>query len=323
MFIEKNSLDDIVTDLLQQIRNHGVEQHNKKGKNKEILGVYIKLTNPLNRISTSFAKSIFVSPIGEFLWYMSGSDQLSFIEYYIPNYPEFSNNKKTLNGAYGARLFNKENILADQVRNVIKLLKEKRNTRQAVIQIFDKNDLLIPGNLDIPCTCTLQFFIRENKLSLFVTMRSNDVYVGLPHDIFCFTMLQEIISKELGTELGDYNHFITSCHYYMKDDKKVNRYLSEGLQTSKTQMKPMPNDTDLKMIEMILKYEMKIRTEENFDIDSLQIDYYWKDLLYILKIFSLSKKIKNKGDLKNEIKKLLPRLDNENYKIYLADKYDL
>ncbi|MCL1673003.1 thymidylate synthase [Elizabethkingia ursingii] len=323
MFIEKNSLDDIISEVLKKIRKDGIEQTNSKGPNKELLGVYIKLTNPLNRISTSFSKSVFVSPIGEFLWYMSGSNKLDFIEYYIKKYRDFSNNKESLNGAYGARLFNNENDFSGQVKNVIELLKKKENTRQAVIQIFDKNDLLISKNLDIPCTCTLQFFIRDNKLVLFVTMRSNDVFVGLPHDIFCFTMLQEVIAKELKKEVGDYHHFIGSCHYYIKDDKQVNFYLSEGLQTTKTQMQPMPNNTSLDTIRVVLDCESKIRNNEEFDIENLGLDSYWKDLLYILLIYSIKKEVKKIKEFQEKISDLLHLINNKNYKTYLKEKFNV
>ena len=64
------------------------------------------------------------------------------------------------------------------------------------LQIFDAKDLLNFQHKDIPCTVSLQFLIRENKLHLFVNMRSNDVFLGLPHDIFCFTMIQEIIANQ-------------------------------------------------------------------------------------------------------------------------------
>ncbi|QPQ53269.1 thymidylate synthase [Chryseobacterium indologenes] len=322
MYIEKQSLDDIIHDLLNKIREQGINQKNSKGQNKEILGVYIKLTNPLNRISTSFAKSVFVSPIGEFLWYMSGSNNLDFIMYYIKKYVDFSNDGKILNGAYGARLFSKVDSVSTQIDTVVELLKRKENTRQAVIQIFDKNDLLDKDNLDIPCTCTLQFFIRDNKLILFVTMRSNDVFVGLPHDIFCFTMLQEIIAKELKKEIGSYNHFISSCHYYMADDKDVDLYLSEGLQTSKTQMEPMPNDTSLLTMKTVLEYENKIRNLQEFDIEESGLNPYWKDLLYILLIFSLRKTNKKKA-FQDKVKNLLHLISNENYKIYIKEKFNV
>lgn len=322
MYIEKYSLDDIIRELLIKIQNEGINQKNSKGPNREILGAYIKLSNPLNRISTSFAKNIFVSPIGEFLWYMAGSNKLDFIDYYIEQYIDASNNKKTLNGAYGPRLFNKENKLFDQLNNTIDLLKKKENTRQAVIQIFDKNDLLINDNLDIPCTCTLQFFIRDNKLILFVTMRSNDVFVGLPHDIFCFTMLQEIVSKQLGKELGEYHHFIGSCHYYEKNEKQIRHYLSEGLQTTKTQMNAMPEDSSLETIATMLEYEGKIRAKEDFNFDDIKLDPYWKDLLYMLKIYSI-KKTNTRKKFKEIIREMLHLLDNENYQVYLKEKYDL
>lgn len=322
MFIEKKSLDDIIRELLQKIKDEGIQQTNKKGPNKEILGVHVKLANPLNRISASFSKSVFVSPIGEFLWYMSGSNDLDFIKYYIKDYKKYSNDGKTLNGAYGARLFNNDNPLLDQVNRIVDILNKKENTRQAVIQIFDKNDLLIEDNLDIPCTCTLQFFIRNNKLILFVTMRSNDVFVGLPHDIFCFTMLQEVIAKELNRELGAYHHFIGSCHYYDEDERLVNKYLNEGYQTSKTQMNAMPNGTSLGTIKTILNYENKIRKLEAVDVLNADLDLYWKDILYVLQIFSIRKT--SKGDLfKEKIKNVLPLLDNQNYKTYLKEKYNV
>ena len=45
-------------------------------------------------------------------------------------------------------------------------------------------------------------------------MRSNDVYLGLPHDVFSFTMIQEIVARLLGVEMGDYTHFAGSLHLY-------------------------------------------------------------------------------------------------------------
>lgn len=324
MYIEENSLDDVVRKLLLAIKDEGKEQINSKGVNTEILGVYIKLTNPLNRISSSFEKNIFVSPLGEFFWYMSGSNNLDFIKYYISKYDIFSNDKAKLNGAYGARLFDNENLDESQVYKIVKLLTTKSNTRQAVIQIFDKKDLDIEGNLDIPCTCTLQFFIRENKLILFVNMRSNDVFVGLPHDIFCFTMLQEIIAKELKVELGEYNHFISSCHFYKDDEIKIEQYLQEGLQSSKTQMDTMPNSTSLQIFKTVQQAESDIRKGIHIEIELLDLDIYWKDILYILKIYSLRLKyIKNKKQFKNQIPSVLKMIKNKNYKNYLTEKYNL
>ncbi len=58
---------------------------------------------------------------------------------------------------------------------------------------------------------------RGSNLHMSVTMRSNDAYMGLPHDVFCFTMLQEMVAKTLGLELGEYYHYVGSMHLYMSD----------------------------------------------------------------------------------------------------------
>src|SRR5690606_23406544 len=147
--------------------------------------------------------------LGELAWYLAGSNSLEFIEYYIPAYEKSSDDKKTIHGAYGPRLVGKGE--KDQLKNVIKILKKKPSSRQAVIQLFDAADIL-EDHLDIPCTCTLQFLIRGGKLHMFTSMRSNDVFLGLPHDIFAFTIIQEIMARSLGCDLGDYKHFVCSLH---------------------------------------------------------------------------------------------------------------
>ena len=38
--------------------------------------------------------------------------------------------------------------------------------------------------------------------TLVVHMRSNDVFMGFPHDVFAFTMIQEILANDLGVKLG-------------------------------------------------------------------------------------------------------------------------
>ena len=79
---------------------------------------------------------------------------------------------------------------------VIKTLSEKPTTRQAVVQILDAEDIS-EQHKNVPCTCTLQFFARGRRLHMVASMRSNDAYIGLPHDVFAFTMIQEIVARAL------------------------------------------------------------------------------------------------------------------------------
>jgi hypothetical protein len=82
---------------------------------------------------------------------------------------------------------------------VAELLKD-HDSRRALVLINRANDQIYAvdhGSKDVPCTLSLQFFVRDNKLHLHAHMRSNDVFWGLTYDLFSFTMLQEVMMLEL------------------------------------------------------------------------------------------------------------------------------
>jgi thymidylate synthase len=110
-------------------------------------------------------------------------------------------------GAYGPRLHGNLN-------KVVELLKRDWSTRQAVLTIFDSNKDLNAPVKDVPCTLSLQFFIRNEKLLLRTSMRSNDVFLGLPYDLMQFIALQGAVAKALDLEMGSYSHSVGSLHLY-------------------------------------------------------------------------------------------------------------
>jgi thymidylate synthase len=98
-------------------------------------------------------------------------------------------------------------------------LRDDPDTRQAVITLWDPAlDRHDPQpKRDYPCTVMLHFMIRGGKLTLRVHMRSNDVWLGLPYDVFQFTQLQLTLARALGIEAGDYVHQASSLHLYERD----------------------------------------------------------------------------------------------------------
>jgi len=127
-------------------------------------------------------------------------------------------------GGYGPRLFNWKGLT--QLDNVTDILRRKPDSRQAVIQLFDGDDI-VGEHGDVPCTSTLQFMLRGGKLHMLTNMRSNDAFLGLPHDFFCFTMLQEIVARSLSMELGTYKHAVGSLHLYDVDTEAAQQFLGE------------------------------------------------------------------------------------------------
>jgi thymidylate synthase len=126
---------------------------------------------------------------------------------------------------------------------------------------------------------------------MLVYMRSNDVFLGLPHDVFCFTMLQEIIAASLGAKIGTYTHLAGSLHLYDDKRKAAEKFLGEGWQTTKVEMPAMPAGDPLPAIHTLVDVEKKIRVGDGavLDIDLSELDAYWADIIRLLQIFKCLK----------------------------------
>ncbi|GAB2917087.1 thymidylate synthase [Rheinheimera gaetbuli] len=288
MLLTGDTLDDLLMDLYDALLNSAYEETSTKGSYLEISGCLLKLTNPLARLSRSETKGTLYSCLGELLWYLAGTNDSSFITYYIDYYKNFVEADNRIHGGYGPRL-SKMHGEFDQIEQVITMLRNKPTSRQAVIQLFDAYDISQPFK-DIPCTLSLQFLIRNGKLDMFVMMRSNDAYRGLPHDVFVFTMLQEIIARKLDIELGTYTHFVTSMHLY-KDDSivKARQFMQEGFMSSEAVMPPIPAKNFEQNINAVVMLEKEIR-EGNFSPSKVvALESYWEDLVNLLYIFSIKK----------------------------------
>ena len=209
-------------DLCRLIRDESDFVSSPRGmKIKEKLGVQFRIKNVQDRLpyieARNFSLSYFVA---ETLWYMSGSNSTEWISRYASFWKEISDDGKTANSAYGARIFKLHPRIADgglnQWEYVKGELRRDPDSRRAVIHIRTPDDSLHAVK-DVPCTLALQFFIREGKLHLHVNMRSSDIILGIAYDVPAFTTMQEVLANELSVELGEYVHTSNSLHCYERD----------------------------------------------------------------------------------------------------------
>lgn len=168
------------------------------------------LLNPRRRLSVKYASA-------ELLWYLSGSDSIEMIRAYAPQYKSFAENG-VAHGAYGKR-WKYPRIEQTQIGAAIELLEKDPTTRQCVVSMWKPNDLMCAiseNKKDIPCTLTWQFVLRK-KLHMICTMRSNDVWLGFPYDVYVNTTMQKLIASALGVSPGTYTHQVGSMHVYDKN----------------------------------------------------------------------------------------------------------
>lgn len=311
MYIKEQTLDDVLRRVILKLLKMKKRINPTRGEATELTGVLLHITNPRARLSRTETKGRLFSCLGELLWYLAKTKSVRFISYYVSRYIEESDDGQTVYGGYGPRLFNMKGN--DQVANVIALLRKNPDSRRAVIQLFDAADIA-EKHKEIPCTCTLQFMIREGCLYMFTNMRSNDAFIGLPHDVFAFTMLQEIMARTLGVKLGTYKHIVGSLHLYEPHRESAQQLLDEGWQSTVT-MPPMPLVDPWGSIRKMLKAERAIRCQGKIDITSLSLDDYWADLVRLLQIYWHFKRGESR-----EIERLRGRMSDSVYDTYIEQK---
>lgn len=283
MEIVADSLDDILREIFAKLVKTNKTISPSKGKAREIIGAHICLKNPRARFSRTESRATLFTCLGELLWYVSGRNDLEFIRHYIPKYAGYSDDGITLYGAYGPRIFG--DGITGHWHAMSQALKERTDSRQAVIPIFQSTDVNMVTK-DLPCTCSLQFFRRGKLLHMQVHMRSNDVYLGLPHDVFAFTMMQELMAAEIGCGLGEYYHSVGSLHLYDADRDKALTFLDEGWQST-IPMPPMPSGDHSDAISWLLNIDSCIRSNKTSTIDWSAMPPYWIDIGRILIIQDL------------------------------------
>jgi thymidylate synthase len=321
MHLRANTLDDLLDAAFRLLLKSKMRVAPSKGATVEEHGIVLELTRPRARLSRASEKGHVFSCIGELFWYISCKEDISSIEYYILRYNDYAEPDGRIWGAYGPRIFGGERSQYEVVRD---LLRERPATRKAVIQLFDREDILAEYK-DVPCTCTLQFLVRDNLLNLVVHMRSNDVFMGFPHDVFAFTMIQEILANDIGVKLGSYKHMVGSFHLYDHNREQVERYLNEGFQPTR-EMPPMPPGNPWNDIKKLFVIEDAIRRGGTKGVEqALQeldaIAPYWRDIARLFGVFALTRGSKDgQHDRLRRVVDLRKAMVSDFYAVYIRKR---
>lgn len=238
---------------------------------QEMFNYMFKIENPADRVlNLKSRRNIYRYSFGELLWYLSGHDDIEFINKYSKQWAPLSDDGLHANSAYGKYIFGLMHCKGEGIRYTLedelasgiesqwnwvqKVLRNDPYSRQAVIQI---KPIQMYNTKDVTCTYALQFFVRDGKLDMTAIMRSNDVLFGLTYDVFMFTTLQELMAAELGYELGTYTHFAANMHFYYKDIEKITEIIHENASAKTYQLAMIPGDFRKIDLPLLQKFEQE------------------------------------------------------------------
>jgi thymidylate synthase len=184
-----NALNDILAngDL--------VSPRGKRTKEIPQRTIVVDMRQPVLRVADRSLSYRFMA--AEAFWILSGDDRVETIAPYNSRIAEFSDDGERFFGAYGPKI-------QAQLPYIIEKLLVDEDSRQAGLTIWRECP---PQTKDVPCTVAIFFAIRSGKLNVHVFMRSSDVWLGIPYDVFNFSMLGHLVCGLLN-EHRDPNRYL-------------------------------------------------------------------------------------------------------------------
>jgi thymidylate synthase len=202
--------------------------------------------------------------IAEVFWILGGRSDSKFLSYFNRSFTRHVGTALHLHGAYGHRLRRHFNV--DQLLHAYDTLRANPNSRQVVLQIWDAGADLPdtggePRDSDIPCNTQSILKVRDSKLEWLQVIRSNDVFLGLPHNLIQFTMIQEILAGWLGIEPGHYHQVSDSLHLYDGDPVSIQQPPAKV--SAKSDIFALPKDESTSVNERMIEYIERIIDERH------------------------------------------------------------
>jgi len=221
----------------------------------------------------------------EFMWYLNGDKFDLSICNYAKMWNKFIREDGIIYSNYGQYIFGELN----QFIKAYETLAEDKDSRRACIIILQPYHIIDINSKEIPCTYSISFLIRENKLDMIVRMRSQDSWYGFASDIPCFSFIHEmmyIMLKDSYSDLhyGNYHHYVDSFHIYESQVIRATDIVIDGIETYQKVYCPKISSKDEVLFLMSREFQDieydRILVEYKFSKWLVSAKYKWHLMLY-------------------------------------------
>lgn len=112
----------------------------------------------------------------------------------------------------------------DQINYIVEKLIEEPTSRRALAITWQP--YIDEVKKDVPCLQYVQCWIENDKVNIYFMMRSNDILLAMPQNIFGFHKLHYYISKKVGKSMGKMYYSVVIPHiYYKRDANEFSKWL--------------------------------------------------------------------------------------------------
>jgi thymidylate synthase len=250
-------------DLVKHVLENGNEKSDRTGTGtKSVFGYKMRfdLCEGFPMVTTK--KLHLKSIVYELLWFIRGDTNVKYLQDNgVRIWNEWADQNGDLGPVYGHQWRNWNSDDIDQLKEVIKTLKNNPDSRRMLISAW--NPSVLPDNSASfsenvangkaalpPCHAFFQFYVSNGKLSCQLYQRSADIFLGVPFNIASYALFTMMMAQVCGYEAGEFIHTFGDAHIYSNHYEQLELQLSRDL-------RPLPT--------MKLNSEIKSIFDFNFD----------------------------------------------------------
>lgn len=216
LFKAANS-NDMAKQVYNVLQKKGIQRDSRNGRVLMLpLPATMIYTDPLYRCNFTVNRK--ANPVFhhmEAMWMLAGRNDVKFLEIFNTNMKTYSDDGVIFNAAYGHRI--RKHFGHDQLKECIGILASEPDSRQAVIQLWDHNDLM-KDTKDKACNMLMVFSINfEEQVDLLIFNRSNDaVYGGVTGaNPVHFSYFLQYVAERLALDVGHMTFVSNNLHVYL------------------------------------------------------------------------------------------------------------
>ena len=265
----------IYNDVLKRIMDEGVDREGRNGATRSLFAIQMRFNMENGFPAVTTKKLAFKAVKSELLWFldMKGKERASDEDLKRLNESErtiWTDNAESdywkpkvqfpgdLGRVYGIQWRNwkkPDGTTIDQIAELIKKLKENPTDRRLIVSAWN------PGELDDmalpPCHMLFQCFVADGKLSLHMTQRSCDMFLGVPFNIASYSLLLHMLSQVTGLKAHECILTLQDAHIYHDHFDAVKEQLAR-------EPYPLPS----------LKLNPEVKDIDGFKMEDIELENY-------------------------------------------------
>ncbi len=216
-------------DLLRHVNENGVEKSDRTGTGTiSVFGYQMRFDLQEGFPLLTTKKLHIPSIIHELLWFLRGDTNTAYLNANkVRIWDAWADENGDLGHIYGYQWRSwpaPDGTGIDQIKNVVRSLKENPDSRRHIVSAWNVGDLdrmALP-----PCHILFQFYVANGRLSCQLYQRSADIFLGVPFNIASYSLLTMMMAQVSGLQPGEFIHTLGDAHIYLNHMEQVKLQLT-------------------------------------------------------------------------------------------------